>query len=123
GNSGALFCKFEGVRLERLFVFVESVNPFIDEILAVPALVEDAFGDSVKPDLVRRWIGANEKIGALCHLMPAQVDDDMALAAEFVGSFKAGGDDRMVLRCVGADDDNEPGSFQIGDGTGIGSEA
>src|SRR6266567_2046005 len=51
--------------------------------------------------------------------MFAQVGHNELLAAKFVGPFHAGGQDRMCLSGVAADDDDEAGVFYVPDGAGI----
>ena len=89
----------------------------------VQVVVEDVFGDGVEPDGVGGGVGADEDVGALGHLVLAEVGDDEALAAMFVRALDAGGEDGMVLGGVGADDDDEAGFLDVGDGAGVAAVA
>ena len=68
-------------------------------------------------------LGAEEEVGALGHLVFAEVGDDESLAAELVGALDAGGEDGMVFGGVGADDEDEAGFFDVGDGAGVAAVA
>ncbi len=114
---------FEGEGLERFFVLVEVVDPLVDEVHLCEAAVDDVFGDGRDPDGVGGGIGADEDVGALGHLVLAEVGDDEPLAAMFVGALDARGEDGMILGGVGSDDDDEAGLFDVGDGAGVAAVA
>ena len=62
-------------------------------------------------------------IGAAGHFVLAEIRDDELLAVEFVGALHAGGEHRMTLGGVAADDDDEAGLRDVCDGTGIAAVA
>ena len=86
-------------------------------------MVEDVLGHAVEPDGIGGGIGAEEDVGALGHLVFAQVGDDEALAAELMRALDAGGEDGMVLGRVGSDDEDEAGALDVGDGAGVAAVA
>jgi hypothetical protein len=45
-----------------------------------------------------------EKVGAFRHFMLAQIGDEKLLTAQLMGPLYAGGQDRVALRCIAADD-------------------
>ncbi|MMZ60972.1 hypothetical protein D1872_230970 [compost metagenome] len=51
----------------------------LNEAQVMPALINDVFGHCGKPDEVRPLLWMDEQIGALCHLMLAQVSNDQLL--------------------------------------------
>ena len=87
------------------------------------AVVDDVLGDGGDPDGVGGGVGADEDVGAFGHLVFAKVGDDEPLAAMFVRTLDAGGEDGMVLGGVGADDEDEAGLFDVGDGAGVAAVA
>ncbi len=123
GDARDAFGVFEGEGLEGSFVLVEIVDPLVDEVHFGEADVDDVFRDGGEPDGVGGGVGAHEDIGALGHLVFAEVGDDETLAAMFVGSLDACGQDGVVLGGVGADDEDEAGLFDVGDGAGVAAVA
>ena len=119
GDAGDALGVLEGEGCERFFIGVEVVDPLVDELQLGEVVVEEVFGDGVNPDRIGGGVGADEEVGALGHLVLAKVGDDEALAVKFVGALDAGGKDGMGLGCVGADDEDEAGLFDVGDGAGV----
>jgi hypothetical protein len=119
GDVGDALGVLEGEGREGLFVGVEVVDPLVDEVLLGEVVVEEVLGDGVDPDGIGGGVGADEEVGALGHLVLAEVGDDEALAAKLVRALDAGGEDGVALGGVGTDDEDEAGFFDVGDGAGV----
>ena len=118
-DAGDTLGVLEGEGLEGLFVGVEVIDPLLDEIQLGEVMVEEIFCYGVDPDGIGGGVGADEEVGALGHLVLAEVGDDEALAVQLVGTFYAGGEDRVGLGGIGADDEDQAGFFDVGDGAGV----
>src|SRR6266853_5815412 len=82
-------------------------------------MVQNVTSDGGNPNEVGSWFRVDEEVGAFGHFMLAQVGHDKFLAAKFVRPFYAGGQDRMGLGGVTADNDDETGIFDVLNGAGI----
>ena len=104
-------------------VFVEPGDARIEEFLGGEAVVEDVFGDRREPDHVCAGVRTQEEVGALRHLVLAQIDDDEFLAVQFVRPLDARGDYRVRLRRVGADNQHEVRHADVRDGAAVAAVA
>ena len=91
----------------------------VDELLLGQAVVEDVARDGGEPDEIGAGAGMQEDIGAAGHLVFAQVGDDELLAAQLVRALDARGQHGMALGGVAADDEDQVGLLDVGDGAGI----
>ena len=64
-----------------------------------------------------------EEVCASCHLMLTQVGDNELLPVQFVRALHPCRNDRMTLRGIAANDENQISLLHIGNGTGIASIA
>ena len=119
GEAAGLRRKLHRERLEALPVVLEAVDPLGEKILFLQAIVQDVARDGAKPHEVSSRLWLKEEIGAFRHLMLAQIGDDQLLPAQLVGPLDAGGQDRMGLRRIAADDEDEPGVLDVPDRSGI----
>ena len=78
-------------------------------------MIQQVAGDGVQPDEVGPRFGAHEQVGAPGHFVFAEIEHDQLLAVEFVRALDAGGDHRMALGGVAADDQHQIGLLQIHD--------
>ncbi len=118
-DAGDLFGIFQRERLQAGSILIEMIHLRFDEARSVPSLVDDVACHGRKPDQVRAWIGPHEEIGALRHLVLAQIAHDEPLAAQLVRALYTRGEHGVALRRVGADDDHQPGHLDIRNGTGV----
>src|SRR5882757_8035544 len=120
GNEGGGFhCE----RLQTLSVVVESVHPLIEELGVRKVVVKQIAADCIQPEQVCTWLGMQEEVRAPCHFMFTQIRDNELLPVQFVSALHPGGNDRMTLRCVAANDENKVSFLHVGDGTRISAVA
>src|SRR6267142_2347434 len=86
-------------------------------------VVKQIAANCIQPEQVCTWLGMQEEIGTPCHFMPTQIRDNEFLPVQFVRALHPGGNDRVTLRCVAANDKNKISFLDVGDGTRVASVA
>ena len=71
------------------------------------AVVDHVAAHGGEPDEIGTWFGLEEDVGAIGHLMPAQVGDDQLLAVQFVRLLDTRREDGMTLCCIAANDQHQ----------------
>ena len=113
GRPQRLAGHFEREGLQAFLEFVDVVDPLIDEFLVGKSVVEDVPGDRGEPDEIGARPRMEEHIGALGHLVLAQVGDDQLLAVHLVGTLDARREHRMAFGRIAADDQHQAGLLDI----------
>ena len=115
--AGELLSVFQREGFEARLVLLELVYALFNEVLRVPALVDDVLCDGGCPDHVTAGIRPHEDVGSLSHLMLAQIRNDQTLSSVLVRTLHAGGQHWMTFRGVRSNHDNQSCHFNIGNRT------
>ena len=119
GHAGQVFGHLQGERRQRFAVGVHVVDLLGEEFLVGEAVVEDVARQRGDQREVGTRPVAQIDVGAFRHFMLARIDHQQLLAAQLVRALDLGGDHRMVLGDIAADQDDQIGAFDVLDRAGV----
>ena len=122
-HAGDLFGILHRVGFQRLLIFLEVIDPLVDEVHLRESAVDDVLRSGAHPHCIGRWVGLKEDIGTLGHLILAQVGDDQPLPAMLVRPLDARAEHRVILRRIRPYDDHQASLLDVRDRAGVATVA